>query len=57
MNGHVALDEGEMTGARGGRTLRRQVDGSVCSSSVGAGSMGNHLGKGLVQQNGNGLAG
>ena len=29
VNGWVALDEGEMTGARGGRTLRRQSDGSV----------------------------
>jgi len=29
VNGQVALDEGEMTGVRGGRTLRRQADGTV----------------------------
>jgi len=29
VNGRVALDEGEMTGARGGRTLRRRQDGTV----------------------------
>jgi len=31
VNGQVALDEGEMTGARGGKTLRRQADGRVGS--------------------------
>jgi N-acyl-D-aspartate/D-glutamate deacylase len=32
VNGQIALDEGEMTGARGGRTLRRRSDGSVGST-------------------------
>lgn len=31
VNGQIALDEGEMTGARGGRTLRRRKDGTVAS--------------------------
>lgn len=29
VNGQVALDEGKMTGARGGKTLRRGSDGKV----------------------------
>jgi len=29
VNGQIALDEGEMTGTRAGRTLRRRKDGSV----------------------------
>lgn len=36
VNGQVALDEGEMTGARGGRTLRRKADGTV-------GALGQHV--------------
>ena len=31
VNGHIALDEGKPTGARGGKTLRRTVDGTVKS--------------------------
>ncbi|KND88682.1 N-acyl-D-glutamate deacylase [Tolypocladium ophioglossoides CBS 100239] len=31
VNGEVALDEGKMTGARGGKTLRRMKDGKVAA--------------------------
>lgn len=31
VNGEVALDEGKMTGVRGGKTLRRLKDGKVVS--------------------------
>jgi N-acyl-D-amino-acid deacylase len=32
INGKIALDEGKMTGARAGKTLRRQKDGQVVAS-------------------------
>ena len=31
VNGHVALDDGQPTGVRGGQTLRRVADGTVQS--------------------------
>ncbi|TQV99020.1 D-aminoacylase [Cordyceps javanica] len=34
VNGVVAVDEGKLTGARGGRVLRRKKDGSVSSGPV-----------------------
>lgn len=34
VNGHVALDEGKMTGARAGRTLRRRADGKVTAGGA-----------------------
>jgi N-acyl-D-aspartate/D-glutamate deacylase len=34
VNGHVALDEGKMTGTRAGRTLRRRADGEVTAGGA-----------------------
>ena len=32
VNGHIALQEGKLTGLRGGRTVRRRADGTVGTS-------------------------
>lgn len=36
VNGEVAVDEGKLTGARGGKVLRRAKDGSITSNGAGA---------------------
>jgi N-acyl-D-aspartate/D-glutamate deacylase len=36
VNGEVAMDEGQLTGMRAGRTLRRSKDGNVTTVTAGA---------------------